>query len=64
MIVKNGKNYYAPVGNGVLDFDAIIKTSIDNGVEYAFVEQDDCYGEDPYACLKKSYEYLKSMGLN
>ena len=64
LIVKDGKNYYAPVGSGVLDFDAIIKTSIDNGEEYAFVEQDDCYGEDPYACLKKSYEYLKSMGLN
>ena len=64
LIVKDGKSYYAPVGSGVLDFDAIIQTSIRNGVEYAFVEQDDCYGEDPYACLKKSYDYLKSMGLN
>ena len=64
VVVKDGKNLFAPVGSGTLDFDAIIKTSIDLGVEYAFVEQDDCYGEDPYACLKKSYDYLKSMGLN
>ena len=55
---------FAPVGSGELDFDAIIKTSLDLGVEFAFVEQDNCYGEDPFMCLKKSYDYLKSMGLN
>lgn len=64
LTVKDGKNYFAPVGYGELDFESIIRTSLDLGVEYAFVEQDDCYGEDPYDCLKKSYDYLKSMGLN
>lgn len=64
LITKDGKSYFAPVGYGELDFEAIIRTSLDLGVEYAFVEQDDCYGEDPYECLKKSYNYLKSMGLN
>ena len=62
--LADGTAHYAPVGTGELDFDAIIKTSIDMGVEYAFVEQDDCYGEDPFACLKTIYDYLTSMGLN
>lgn len=61
---SEGKFKYAPVGTGELDFDAIIETSLKNGVEYAFVEQDDCYGEDPYKCLKTSIDYLHSKGLN
>ncbi len=61
---SENKPLFAPVGSGVLDFDSIIKTCIDLGIEYALVEQDNCYGEDPFACLKKSYDYLTSMGLN
>lgn len=59
----NGERRFAPVGYGVMDFSKIIVTCMDLGVEYAFVEQDTCYGEDPFECLKKSYDYLKSMGL-
>ena len=55
---------YAPVGSGLLDFGAIISTCEKLGVEYALVEQDDCYGRDPFDCLKESYDYLKSVGLN
>ncbi len=55
---------FAPVGHGVLDFGKIIPKCIDLGVEYAFVEQDNCYGESPFDCFRKSYDYLKSMGLN
>ena len=32
------------------------------GVQYMLVEQDDCYGEDPFACLARSYTYLKEKG--
>ncbi len=60
---EDGKFKYAPVGYGELDFDAIIETSLKNNVEYAFVEQDDCYDEDPFDCLKKSYDFLVSKGL-
>ena len=31
---------------------------------YAAVEQDDCYGTDPFECLKISYDNLKSHGLD
>lgn len=60
----DGERRFACVGSGIMNFDRIIKTCVDNGVEFAFVEQDDCYGEDPFVCLKRSYDYLKSMGLN
>jgi magnesium-transporting ATPase (P-type) len=32
------------------------------GTKYMLVEQDDCYGEDPFACLKRSYDFLKARG--
>lgn len=53
----------AVVGEGNMNFEGIIKAAIDNGVEYALVEQDNCYGEDPFDCLKRSYQYLKAQGL-
>ena len=61
--MENGEKRFAPVGSGELDFDAIIDTCLKNKVEFAFVEQDNCYGEDPFKCLKSSYDYLASKGL-
>lgn len=61
--LPDGTTHFAPVGHGELDFNSIIKAAQEVGVEFAFVEQDNCYGEDPFACLKKSFDYLHSMGL-
>ena len=63
-IMPDGEHRYASVGSGILDWDSIIKTCLDNGVEYAMVEQDNCYDEDPFVCLKKSYDFLTSKGLD
>lgn len=54
----------AAVGEGNMNFDGILDTCVDVGVKYAFVEQDDCNGEDPFDCLKTSYMYIKSRGFN
>ena len=54
----------APVGQGSLNFAKIINKAEDCGAEFLLVEQDNCYGKDPFECLKQSYEYLKSLGLN
>ena len=54
----------AVVGEGNMNYPAIIRASYDAGVKYAFVEQDNCYGEDPFDCLKRSYDYLKAEGLS
>lgn len=53
----------AVVSEGNMNFPAILKATIDNGVKYALVEQDNCYGENPFDCLKRSYQYLKAQGL-
>ena len=45
---------------------AILENLRNNGItEYALVEQDDCNGESPFACLKRSLDYLRNTaGLN
>ena len=52
----------AVVGEGNINFDRVFQAAESAGVQYMMVEQDDCNGEDPFACLKRSYEYLKSVG--
>ena len=54
----------APIGQGSMNFAKIVKAAEAAGTKYALVEQDNCYGRDPFECLKQSYEYLKSLGLN
>ena len=52
----------AAVGQGNLDFVRILRILQHNGTtEYALVEQDDCYGESPFECLRQSYDYLKTI---
>lgn len=50
------------IGEGNINFDRVFKKAEAAGTEYMLVEQDDCNGEDPFDCLKRSYEYLKSRG--
>lgn len=61
------KSFYcikmAPVGEGNMNFSRILTAAEAAGTEYLFVEQDNCYGEDPIDCLKRSYTYLHSLGL-
>ncbi len=52
----------AVIGEGNLNFDRIFEKAEDAGTEYMLVEQDDCNGENPFDCLKRSYDYLHSMG--
>ena len=54
----------AALGEGNMNFDGILDACVGAGVDYAFVEQDDCNGEDPFDCLKTSLEFLKSRGFN
>ena len=53
----------AVVGEGNINFDAVISAAEDAGTEYLLVEQDNCNGENPFDCLKRSYENLRAMGL-
>ena len=55
---------YAPVGRGNLDWDDIIAACEEAGTEFALIEQDNCFGEDPFKCLEESFNFLKSKGLS
>lgn len=54
----------AVVGEGNINFDRVFDVAESVGVQYMLVEQDKCYGEDPFECLKRSYDYLVSKGFN
>ncbi len=52
-----------PVGSGIQDFPAILKSAEDAGIEYVIVEQDTSVDRDPMEAAKMSREYLKTLGL-
>ena len=52
----------AVVGEGNINFDRVFEKAEAGGTEYMLVEQDDCHGEDPIECLKRSYAFLRSRG--
>ncbi|MBQ8740548.1 MAG: sugar phosphate isomerase/epimerase [Clostridia bacterium] len=52
----------AVVGEGNINFDRVFEKAETSGVKYMLVEQDNCHGENPFDCVKRSYDYLKSCG--
>lgn len=60
---KDSSVQFAPVGSGNLDWDDIISACEESGVKYVLIEQDNCFGADPFECLKSSFKFLKSKGL-
>lgn len=52
----------AVVGEGNINFDRVFEKAEKSGTKYMLVEQDDCNGEDPIECLRRSYAYLKACG--
>ena len=51
----------APVGEGNINFPALIPAFEEAGTKYMLVEQDTCQ-ESPFICMKKSYDNLKKWG--
>ena len=52
----------AVVGEGNINFGRVFEKAEAGGTKYMLVEQDDCNGEDPIECLRRSYQYLRSWG--
>lgn len=50
------------VGEGNINFDRVFEKAEAGGTQYMLVEQDDCHGEDPIECLRRSYRYLTACG--
>jgi sugar phosphate isomerase/epimerase len=62
MAAFTGVVQFAEVGEGNLDFPAIVAQSQAIGAEYMLVEQDDQYGRSPLDCLRTSHDNLTAMG--
>ena len=58
--VKGG--LMAVIGEGNINFDRVFEKAEKAGTKYLLVEQDECYGEDPFECLRRSYNNLAAMG--
>jgi sugar phosphate isomerase/epimerase len=54
----------APVGEGNLNMAGIIAAGTRAGTRWFIVEQDDCYGVDPFECLATSYRNLRQLCLS
>jgi sugar phosphate isomerase/epimerase len=54
------KTAFKEVGNGVLDWPAILRAAAAAGVQHYFVEQDQTPG-DPLDSLRQSYQYLSTL---
>ena len=63
MACVNFEQHMAPVGEGNLNWERILSSAERAGAKYLLVEQDDCYGEDPFDCLRRSYQFLRALGL-
>ena len=58
--LEEKKSVIAPIGEGNMNYDSIIEACLASDVEIGYVELDDCHGEDPFDCMKRSYNYLTS----
>ncbi len=62
LAIRGNQQVMAPVGEGNMDYTGIFELLKKLGkTEFALVEQDDCYGRDPFDCLASSYRYLKKF---
>jgi len=54
---------FAEIGEGNLNWPAILEAAAESGVEWYLIEQDDCYGRSAFESLAISYRNLNAMGL-
>jgi sugar phosphate isomerase/epimerase len=59
MIIAGRSQRFAEIGQGNLNWTAIIEACRQSDVEWVIVEQDDSYGRDPFDSLRISHEFLK-----
>ena len=54
---------FAEIGEGNLDMKSIIEASVEGGAIYLPIEQDQCYGRDPFDCIRTSVKNICDMGI-
>lgn len=61
-VTPSGERQFAEIGEGNMNFRAILQACEETGVEWGAVEQDNCYGRDPFESLAISARNLKAIG--
>lgn len=56
------EQFFAEIGEGILDFRDIIKVAEQVGTEWLIVEQDECR-RSPFDCITTSFNNLNDMGV-
>lgn len=54
IVTAEGGQRFAEIYEGNMNYDGLRTALLDAGVRFAAVEQDDCYGKDPFGCLALS----------
>ncbi len=62
LVIQDGKQIMAEIGEGNLNWPAILQACRDAGVEWYAIEQDVCQ-RDPFESLAISYRNLRAMGV-
>ncbi|MEM7551332.1 MAG: sugar phosphate isomerase/epimerase [Bacteroidota bacterium] len=57
------EKYFAPVGDGVIDWKKMFKNQKIAGLKYFYVEQDHFRKYEPLDAVEKSINYLKELGV-
>ena len=63
IVTPDRQQRFAEIGEGNLNWPAILQAAKEGGVEWYLVEQDNCYKRDPFESLAISYRNLREMGL-
>jgi sugar phosphate isomerase/epimerase len=64
IVTPEREQRFAEIGEGNLNWPAIMQAAAESGVEWYFVEQDRSYDRDPFESLAISYRNLVKMGLS
>jgi sugar phosphate isomerase/epimerase len=64
VVTPESEQRMAEIGEGNMNWPAILQAAEEGGVEWYLVEQDECYGRDPFESLAISYRNLRAMGLS
>ena len=59
--VVNGAPCILSVGEGNMNWPRVWQACKGAGVRHAFVEQDDCHGQDEFECLKRSLDFTNTI---
>ena len=62
-VMPDGEQRFAEIGEGNMNMRGILQACVETGVEWAPVEQDQCYGRDPFESLALSLKNLPEHGL-